>query len=309
MMVQLPHSPPDVNPTTTFNPSPARRLRMQIPSRQPANPRITVLTFSILTFLFSSVFWYLTSTTAPIAENATRLLIFAVGAMWCPAIAAIITRLYFQRNLNGFGLYPGEPKWLLLSMLLPVAVGLAMFGTAWVTGIAPFSDAGAARVFSVAFVPLFLSLLLFNCFAAAGEELGWRGFLVPELNRFMGFTELALLSGAIWTSWHFPLIVFGTYHGTGSLAYSLAVFIPSVMGAAVVLAWLRLVSGSVWTAILFHGFWNFFIQQFYPLLTTPTGAGSMMLGEFGWFVALAYVALAVIFWYFRDRLPGNRTPA
>ena len=180
-----------------------------------------------------------------------------------------------------------------------------MFGTAWVTGIAPFSDSGAVRVFSTAFVPLFLELLLFNCFAAAGEELGWRGLLVPELDRFMGFTELALLSGAIWTSWHFPLIVFGTYHGTGSLASSMAVFIPSVMGAAVVLAWLRLASGSVWTAILFHGFWNFFIQQFYPLLTTTTEAGNRMLGEFGWFVALAYVVLAVIFWHFRDRLPRS----
>jgi membrane protease YdiL (CAAX protease family) len=273
------------------------------PSREPASPRITVLTFVILTFLFSSVFWYLIATTAPVAENATRLLVYTIANMWCPALAAIVTRLYFQRNLKGFGLYPGEPKWLLLSMLLPVAVGLAMFGTAWVAGIAPFSTAGAARVFSVTFIPLFLYLILFNCFAAAGEEIGWRGFLVPELDRFMGFSELALLSGAIWTSWHFPLMFFGTYHGTGSIGYSLAVFIPSVMGAALVLAWLRLVSGSVWTAVLFHGFWNFFIQQFYPLLTTPTEGGSIMLGEFGWFVALAYVVLAVIFWYFRDRLP------
>jgi membrane protease YdiL (CAAX protease family) len=274
-------------------------------SGEPPNPRITVLTFVILTFLFSSVFWYLTATTPPVAENATLLLISTVGAMWCPALAAIVTRLYFQRNLRGFGVYPGEPKWLLVSMLLPVAVGLFMFGTAWITGIAPFSDAGAAKVFSLGFAPVFLYLLAFNCFAAAGEELGWRGFLVPELNRFMGFTGLALLSGAIWTAWHFPLIFFGTYHGPGSIGYSLAVFIPSVMGAAVVLAWLRLVSGSVWTAILFHGFWNFFIQQLYPVLTTPTGAGSMMLGEFGWFVAGAYVVLALVFWMFRDRLPSG----
>jgi len=278
--------------------------------RQTANPRITVLTFIILTFLFSSVFWYLIATTDLTAENAYRVLGYTIANMWCPAIAAIITRLYFQRNLDGFGFSPGQPKWLLFSLVLPIAVGMVMFGTAWITGIAPFSDAGAARVFSATIVPTFLFLLLFNFFAAAGEELGWRGFLVPELDRFLGFTELALLSGAIWTSWHFPLILFGTYHGTGSITSSFAVFIPSVMGAAVVLAWLRLVSGSVWTAILFHGFWNFFIQQFYPLLTTPTDAGSMMLGEFGWFVALAYVVLALVFWHFRDRVPGReRSPS
>lgn len=50
-------------------------------------------------------------------------------------------------------------------------------------------------------VPTILFLLLFNCFAAAGEELGWRGLLVPELNQFLGFMELALLSGAVWNSW------------------------------------------------------------------------------------------------------------
>jgi len=38
-------------------------------------------------------------------------------------------------------------------------------------------------------------------------------------------------------------------------------------------------------------------------VTVTTGAGQMMLGEFGWFVALFYVALAFVFWHFRDRLP------
>ncbi|MCX6690366.1 MAG: hypothetical protein NTZ39_11870 [Methanoregula sp.] len=34
-----------------------------------------------------------------------------------------------------------------------------------------------------------------------------------------------------------------------------------------------------------------------------TAEGTMMLGEFGWFVAVFYVALALVFWHFRDRLP------
>jgi len=267
------------------------------------SPKITVLTFVILTFLFSSAFWYQITVLPPVSANATLLLMYTIAAMWCPAIAAIITRLVYQRNLKGFGLYPGQARWLVIGMLLPVAVGFFIFGSAWISGIAPFNNIKAATLFSVAFIPPFLSMLLFNCFAACGEELGWRGFLVPELTRFMGFTELALLSGAIWTAWHFPLMFFGTYHGAGPIWYSLAVFIPSVMGAALILAWLRLASGSVWVAVLFHGFWNYFIQQFYPALTVTTPGGTMMLGEFGWFVALVYVVLALIFWHFRTRLP------
>jgi membrane protease YdiL (CAAX protease family) len=219
-------------------------------------------------------------------------------------MAAIVTRLFYQRNLKGFGFGIGKPLWLAGGILLPVVVGLLMFGTAWLLGIAPFNAEKAAVIFSVSFAPVFLYGIVFNLFAAAGEEIGWRGFLVPELSRTMGFTKLALLSSAIWTVWHFPMIFFGTYHGTGPIWYSLAVFIPSVMGAGVILAWLRCMSGSVWVAVLFHGFWNYFIQQFYPALTVTTPEGNMMLGEFGWFVALVYVVLALVFWHFRDRLPS-----
>lgn len=273
------------------------------PSTPATNPKKTVTTFVVLTFALSSIFWYLTSRTPLVADNATILLLYTVGSMWCPALAAVITRLYYQRNLKGFGLGLGKPIWLLVGILLPIAAGLIMFGLAWISGIAPFNLEGAANILTLTFIPSLLFAIALNCFFAAGEEFGWRGFLVPELARFQTFTQLALLSAAIWTIWHFPMILFGPYHGTGSLIFSLAVFIPSVMGAGLILAWLRIISGSVWVAVLFHGFWNYFIQQFYPVLTQTTDAGEMMLGEFGWFVALMYVILAIIFWYYRKKLP------
>lgn len=267
------------------------------------NPLITISTFVILTFIFSSLFWYLISGTPAIADNVSRLLLYTVAVMWCPTFAAILTRLYFQRNLKGFGIGFKKPIWLLVAALLPIGAGLLMFGAAWISAIAPFSHEGAAMIFSISFIPAFFTALGFNLFAAAGEEFGWRGFLVPELARFQSFTPLALISGGIWTVWHFPLIIFGSYHGAGSLAFSLAVFIPSVMGAGLILAWLRLMSGSVWVAVLFHGFWNYFIQQFYPAITQMTDSGEMMLGEFGWFAPSLYVVLALIFWHYRDALP------
>ncbi len=269
----------------------------------PPNPKIMVLTFVILTFIFSSLFWYLISGTPALADNATRLYLYTIAVMWCPTLAAIITRLYFQRNLKGFGMAVKKPIWLLVAVLIPIGAGLLMFGSAWISAIAPFSHEGAAILLSISFIPTLTIAVGFNLFAAAGEEFGWRGFLVPELARFQSFTPLALISGGIWTVWHFPLIIFGSYHGAGSLAFSLAVFIPSVMGAGLILAWLRLMSGSVWAAVLFHGFWNYLIQQFYPALTQMTDAGEMMLGEFGWFAAAFYVVLALIFWHYRNALP------
>ncbi|OPY35358.1 MAG: CAAX amino terminal protease self- immunity [Methanoregula sp. PtaU1.Bin051] len=284
-------------------------MEPSIPPLQPigpepkTGPKTTVATFLVLTIIFSGIFWYLIAETPVLKENAGRLMVYTIGAMWGPAFAAVATRLVWQRNLKGFGISVKKPLWLAAGILIPVAAGLVMFGTAWISGVAPFNTANAALVFSITFLPAFLYAIAFNCFAAAGEEFGWRGFLVPELARCMGFTTLALLSAAIWTLWHFPLIFFSTYHGTGPIWYSVAVFVPSVIGAGVILAWLRLASGTVWVAVLFHGFWNYFIQHFYPDLTVTTEAGQMMLGEFGWFVAAFYVVLAVVFWHFRDRLP------
>jgi len=266
----------------------------------PATARTEILLFLVLTFALSSAGWYLVTG----AATGQEALFFTIFTMWCPGLAAVTTRLAVQRNLWGFGFRWGETRWQVLAIMLPVGLGLLMFGAVWLSGIAPVNTEQAAIVFSISFLPSFAIALLFNLFSAAGEEIGWRGLLVPELSRLMNFTRLALLSGAIWTAWHFPLIIFGTYHGTGPLWYSLVVFVPSVMGAAVIIAWLRLVSGSVFTAIFFHGFWNYFIQQFYPALTVPNPASELILGEFGWAAMVVYVVLAIAFWHVRGLLPA-----
>lgn len=268
--------------------------------------RKKVIFFLVLAFTLSFAGWILVTGAAG-ASDYSGLLIFTVFTMWCPGIAGIVTRYCFQKNLHGFGFIIGEYRWLLIAVGIPVIAGLLMFGAAWVSGIADFNSAMASVIFNLAFIPTFLFALGFNLFSAAGEEIGWRGLLVPEMAKFMGFTELALFSSAIWALWHFPLIFFSNYSGAGPIWYSVAVFVPSVMGAGLILAWLRLRSGSVFTAIFFHGFWNYFIQQFYPALTVSTPASDMMLGEFGWACPIVYVVLAIVFWHYRRGLSNMKT--
>ena len=43
-----------------------------------------------------------------------------------------------------------------------------------------------------------IGAVLFGCLWAAGEEIGWRGFLVPELMKFNSFTWTAAISGPRW---------------------------------------------------------------------------------------------------------------
>ncbi|UCC50697.1 MAG: CPBP family intramembrane metalloprotease [Anaerolineaceae bacterium] len=47
---------------------------------------------------------------------------------------------------------------------------------------------------------------------ALGEEIGWRGFMVPQLAKLTSFNKTALIGGVIWGIWHVPIIIFGGYN-------------------------------------------------------------------------------------------------
>lgn len=268
-------------------------------SKEQSDATAMSVVFVVLTFVLSTPFWYLSS--QPPGRHTTLI---SVGNMWCPALAAVLTRLIYRRSLRGFGFTLGKPRWLVLAVLLPALAGLVMYGSAWLFHVAPLNEAKLPKLFALSFIPLFFGVLAFSSLAALGEELGWRGLLVPELARRMSYTKLAFVSGIIWTVWHLPLILFSPYHGTGPLWLSLVFFTVFVLASSFVQAWMRLVSGSIWVSALLHGSSNYFIQAFYPTLTIQTPAGDAMLGEFGWFAPILSAVIAIVFWSFRSRVPG-----
>ncbi len=93
-----------------------------------------------------------------------------------------------------------------------------------------------------------LSVLVF----AFGEEYGWRGYLLPKLLP-TGIWPMLLLSGVIWTAWHAPLILLRDFAGPGDFAaYCTLFLVGRALPQVVVISWLRLASGSVWAAVVFH---------------------------------------------------------
>ncbi len=273
------------------------------PRPDACSPRTTVTTFVVLCFLFSSPIWYLSAQASSAGKGESKSMLYSLAVMACPGLAALVTSLWRRGTLRGFGWGLGQVRWLFWGAIIPILAGLLMFGPAWSAGVAPIDGAKLSKILSLGFIPYFLVGLGFSCFAAMGEEVGWRGLLVPELARCMGFPGVALVSGAIWTVWHLPLIVFGSYHGQGSVWLSIAAFVPFVMVSGIAQAWLRLASGSVWGSVLMHGSANYFIQVFFPYFTQQTPAGEKMLGEFGWIAPLLSVLIAPVFWRLGQRLP------
>jgi membrane protease YdiL (CAAX protease family) len=143
-----------------------------------------------------------------------------------------------------------------------------------------------------------LSLLgLFPASAAAlGEEIGWRGLLVPELARITTFTRTALLTGIFWAVWHYPAIIFADYHSSVPRWFDLLSITISVFGMTVFTAWLRLKTGSIWPAVLWHGNHNLLIQSVLLRMTVDTGVTEYLVDDFGVGVLISSVVLGYVFW-------------
>jgi len=227
----------------------------------------------------------------------------AAVLMWGgPALSAIIVRLATERGLAGIGWGVNGRKWLWIALALPLAYGLPPYLLAWGSGLATFAPARwagalpyglhAGGVFAA--LGLILTVGLIDKFSRAlGEEIGWRGLLVPELLKVTSFRNTALISGVIWALWHFPLILLADYKAAGTpVAFQLGCFATMVISSSFLYAWLRLRSGSVWPAALLHGAHNLLIQSVLDQATVDKAGAFYLTTEFGAGVAACTVLVA-----------------
>jgi membrane protease YdiL (CAAX protease family) len=136
-----------------------------------------------------------------------------------------------------------------------------------------------------------------NLIFSLGEEIGWRGFLVPELAKVTSLTKTALISGIVWAAWHMPGIFLADLNTNGTPnVYAAAMFAVLIIASSFFYAWLRLKSGSLWTAVLLHTTHNIFIQGVFDRLTGNTAITPYFTGEFGIGLALTTVVVAYVFW-------------
>ncbi len=227
--------------------------------------------------------------------------------MWTPALAAFTCCAFFRIPFRFLGFeWPGM-RAITWGYLLPIAYATTAYLFVWTTRLAPADftgflrasqrslhiEAGAA-VLNAALIMTFG--VLQSGVSAAGEEIGWRGFLVPVLAQRFGFTGVVLVSGAIWALWHFPLIVFGTYSNSAPKWVALLCFTTMIVATGAMAAWLRLKTGSVWPAAMLHACHNAVIQWLFDSMTVETGRAAWFAGEFGMALAITSVLFAIPIW-------------
>lgn len=252
--------------------------------------------------------------------------VVAVAMMATPAIAALVVVFLVDRpahRARALGVWPLKPLrrvigYSLLGVFVPIALVLIALPVGALLGVYPadFADFSGFRqtitaqleavgqselplpvdvlvIVQLAVLPLAAAI---NLVPALGEELGWRGWLLPKLLP-LGAVPAILISGVIWGLWHAPLILLGyNYPGApGWLGLTAMVGTCTVFGA--IFGWLRIRSGSVWPAALAHAAFNgaagtylLFALAGSPIDTTQ----ATVLGWSGWIVPVALVIVLLV---------------
>jgi hypothetical protein len=82
------------------------------------------------------------------------------------------------------------------------------------------------------------------------EELGWRGYALPLLQRVMAPVWAGLVVGAVWAVWHVPAFFLS---GTPQSAWQVLPFLLGATAVSVILTgFFNAARGSILVTVLFH---------------------------------------------------------
>jgi membrane protease YdiL (CAAX protease family) len=235
-------------------------------------------------------------------------MLYVTGAMWSPALAAFATKGIFGESIRELPWKWGNARYAWLGYVIPILYTVPVYVIVWLSGLGAFNVAflqKTAAEFGWKNFPPGITLTLFVLITATiglipklsralGEEIGWRGFLVPELAKVVSFPKVALISGLMWAAYHYPVLLFADYNGGGPRWYSLICFTVMVVAGSFILAWLVLRAQSLWPAAIFHASHNLFVQSICTPLTRDTGPTKYIIDEFGIGLVITSIIGAVI---------------
>lgn len=219
------------------------------------------------------------------------------GVMWVPALATVITIKFITRE--GFGItnlrFGSFKPYLFSGLIIPLAFAV-IYGVTWLLGLgqpdwnlnalrelmtSSGADVSTMPPASTLLVVLFISSLFLgptiNGIFGFGEELGWRGYLLPKLMP-LGKARAYLTLGIIWGLWHAPLVLMGfNYPGYPYLGVVWMCALTTALGIFLNEMTLRykssILAGSIHGAFNGQGYgiWRQLFPAVNPLLGGMTG--------------------------------------
>ncbi len=215
-----------------------------------------------------------------LSGNQLAYQIILMVTMFTPLVALVITR----NSLKGMGWHlplKKHLKWILAAWFMPAILTIlgavvyylifpshfdsngsyiaAILGS---EGMALLEEQGVS--IHVYMLTQLISALLYapilNMFLGVGEEVGWRGYLYPNLKEELGVTRGRIVGGVIWGIWHWPLIALVGYeYGSTYLGFpftGMLVFCVFTCVIGILLDYIYEKTQSIWVPAIGHGALN-----------------------------------------------------
>ena len=209
-------------------------------------------------------------TAAGLLCRAVPILYLQILLPWTPNIAAVLVVVFYlkeesgvRRLVHGWSKRKADPRWYLLAFspiliyFLSAGIYLAFGGVP--KGPDPVPPLGLS-------FPVFALVAIFT--GATGEELGWRGFALPRLQRRYSALTSSLILGIYWGFWHIPpWIIFGI---PMSLVSTLFFIAATTLNSIILTVIYNNTQGSTLLVSLHHWFeniWSSFVVSYLGLIS------------------------------------------
>jgi membrane protease YdiL (CAAX protease family) len=223
---------------------------------------------------------------APLLTMATPLVAVLVVSACSGTLRSTWRQMGWRRS--------GIRRWP-AAIAVPAAVVFISYGCAVGIGVASFPniDLSSSSLIDAA-VNAVIGIVIGVVFAL-GEEIGWRGFLLPQLQATMSPTRAAVTTGFINGIWHLPLLLLTNAYDTDGKRWIVApMVVVTVTLAGVFYAWLRTRSATVWPVAIAHSTVNVCFEGLHrTVVTSAPAALAYTAGEAGVGTVLVLTAIAV----------------
>ncbi|MFH1851551.1 MAG: CPBP family intramembrane glutamic endopeptidase [Candidatus Neomarinimicrobiota bacterium] len=188
-----------------------------------------------------------------------------------PLLVSVLLRSFAGDGWKDFGIKPnfkGNLPWYIIALLVYPLLTIIVLIIGRGSGLISFPNFSQNTLWLIlqTFALGMLSQFIKNIF----EEAAWRGYLAPKvyslrMNDYIGH----LIVGFVWGAWHIPYYLF--YLDPAILqnftVLKLAIFIP--LSIVVMIVWgivygeIRLLTNSIWPAVLMHTVEDAFLNQLF----------------------------------------------
>ncbi len=202
---------------------------------------------------------------------------------WAPTVSVLVMfrRLFPGQRLGEFLKRNLSVRVNPLTFVLLLCIQFGVFALAvaaqlWICG------KGVNSLTLVSLPEVMMALVVQLTSGATGEELGWRAYLLKELQTRHSLLVSALLVGIVWGFWHLPVWFTLGYMGNDLVLY-VVYFLVQIISISIMIAVFYNRQGNLLIPIWIH-----FLSNFLVALVKID-----RLGLLGW-ISLGYAVLAII---------------